>query len=157
MADTEQATPLIWRIIKKLRGLQIKIFKRNTPAGNLVLLLTTTGRKSSLEQVTPLQYEEHEGVIYVASARGEKADWFRNIQADSRVKIQIKGRKFDGIAEPITDPERIADFLEMRMQKNPLMVRLIMTLAGLPLKYGRDDLVQYATDRAMVNINRIDS
>lgn len=156
MADTEQSTPWIWQINKKLRGLQIKVFQSNTPAGNLVLLLTTTGRKTGLERVTPLQYEEHEGVIYVASARGEKADWFRNIQANPSVKVQIRGRLFPGHASPIMEPERIADFLELRLQKRPLVVRLIMTLAGLPLNYGRDDLVQYASGRALVIIHRMD-
>lgn len=156
MADTEQSTPWIWQINKKLRGLQIKVFQSNTPAGNLVLLLTTTGRKSGLKRVTPLQYEEHEGVIYVASARGEKADWYLNIQANPRVRVQIRGRLFPGSAEPITDPERIADFLELRLQKHSLIVRLIMTLAGLPLNYSREDLVQYATGRAMVLIHRMD-
>jgi deazaflavin-dependent oxidoreductase (nitroreductase family) len=156
VADTEQSTPWIWQVNKKLRGLQIKVFQSNNPAGNLVLLLTTTGRKTGLERVTPLQYEEHDSVIYVASARGEKADWFRNIQANPRVRVQIRGRHFSGSAEPITDPERIADFLELRLQKHPLMVRLIMTLAGLPLNYSRDDLVQYATGRAMVIIHRND-
>ena len=43
--------------------------------GRLVLLLTTTGRKSGLHRVTPLQYEEIEGKIYVGAARGQKADW----------------------------------------------------------------------------------
>jgi deazaflavin-dependent oxidoreductase (nitroreductase family) len=156
VTDTEQSTPWIWQINKKLRGLQVKVFQSNTPAGNLVLLLTTTGRKTGLERVTPLQYEEHEGVIYVASARGEKADWFRNIRANPRVKVQIRGRLFPGHASPITEPERIADFLELRLQKHPLIVRLIMTLAGLPLQYSRDDLVQYATGRAMVIIEHID-
>ena len=150
-------TPLIWRIINKLRGLQIKVFQRNTPAGKLVLLLATTGRKSGLERVTPLQYEEHDGVIYVASARGESADWYRNISANPRVKLQIKGQKFEGLAEPITDPERIADFLEMRLQKHPIMVRMIITIAGQPLRYNRSDLVRYATSRTMVTIHPLET
>jgi deazaflavin-dependent oxidoreductase (nitroreductase family) len=42
----------------------------------LVLLLTTTGRKSGRPRQTRLQYEKEGGVIYVASARGQQADWF---------------------------------------------------------------------------------
>lgn len=153
MTKIKQSTPFIWRIARKLKGLLIKMFKRDTPAGDVVLLLTTIGRKSGLDRVTPLQYEELDGLIYVASVRGQAADWFRNIQANPRVKVQIKGVQLDAIAEPITDPERIADFLEIRLQNRPLMVRLIMTLGGLPLKYDRGDLVEYAAGRALVIIH----
>jgi len=34
--------------------------------GRVVLLLTTTGRRSGLPRVTPLQYEQIDGAIYVA-------------------------------------------------------------------------------------------
>jgi len=147
------STPIFWRISRSLRGLQVNVFQRFKPAGNMVLLLTTKGRKSGLDRVTPVQYEELAGLIYIGSARGKASDWFRNILADPRVKVCIKGIDVEAIAEPITDPERIADFLEIRLQKHPLMVRLITTLAGLPLKYTREDLIHYATGRAMVIIN----
>jgi hypothetical protein len=42
--------------------------------GNLILLLTTTGRKSGRRRVTPLQYKEIDGRIYLAAVRGQKAD-----------------------------------------------------------------------------------
>ncbi|MEJ2757947.1 MAG: nitroreductase/quinone reductase family protein [Anaerolineales bacterium] len=43
--------------------------------GKIVLLLTTTGRKSGLPRVTPLQYECLDGVYHVVSVFGTKADW----------------------------------------------------------------------------------
>ncbi len=49
--------------------------------GGIILLLTTTGRKSGLKRVTPLQYEKIGGDYYVGAARGVKADWVRNILA----------------------------------------------------------------------------
>jgi deazaflavin-dependent oxidoreductase (nitroreductase family) len=153
MSESKPSLPIFWRISRSLRGLQVKVFQRFKHAGNVVLLLTTKGRKSGLDRVTPLQYEQVDGLIYIASARGQEADWFRNIQVDPKVKVQIRGIQQQALAEPVTDPQLIADFLEMRLQKNPLMIRLIMTLAGLPLKYGREDLVLYATGRAMVIIN----
>jgi len=48
--------------------------------GRLVLLLTTQGRKSGLPRVTPLQYEVIDGLNYLGSSLGEKADWYRNSQ-----------------------------------------------------------------------------
>lgn len=153
MYGKDRSPALKWRITRKLKKFQICVFKRNTPAGNFVLLLTTIGRKTGLERITPLQYEYQDGLVYIASARGQAADWFRNIRADPRVKIKIKGRQRWALAEPVIDPERIADFLEVRLHKHPIMVRLIMTFAGLPLKFNREDLVQYSAGRAMVIIH----
>jgi len=66
--------------------------------GSLVLLLTTTGRKSGLPRQTPLQYEQIDGLIYVASGRGKKADWVCNITADPAVEVRLKKRRFRGLA-----------------------------------------------------------
>src|SRR3989304_3801695 len=85
--------------------------------GRLILLLTTTGRKTGLPRTTPLQYEEVDGVYYVASARGAKADWFCNLLAPTEVEVQVKSRRLRGNAEPISDSMRIADFLELRPRR----------------------------------------
>ncbi len=120
--------------------------------GRFILLLTTTGRKSGLPRVTPLQYEEVDGAIYVASARGTRADWFRNILADPCVKVRIKSREFEGLAEPVTDPCRIADFLELRLVRHPQMVGAILRSVGLPASPTRGELEEYASQLAMVII-----
>ena len=118
--------------------------------GRLVLLLTTTGRKSGLPRVTPLQYEEIDGAIYVASALGAKADWFRNLLANPCVKVRIGSNEFDALAEPVTDPCRIADFLELRLARHPKMVGAILKSVGLPASPSRPELEGYAGQLAMV-------
>lgn len=125
--------------------------------GRIVLLLTTRGRKSGLPRVTPLQYEEIDGTIYVASARGEKADWFRNIVADPRVEIRVRSRRFSGIGEPITDTRRVADFIEYRLRRHPKMVGAIMRLEGLPKGWNRADVENYAARRAMVIVRSVEA
>ncbi len=127
-------------------------FPLSLAMGRVVLLLTTIGRKSGLPRVTPLQYEELEGAIYVASARGSRADWFRNILANHCVRVRIGPREFDGLAEPVTDPCRIADFLELRLQRHPQMVGAILKSAGLPATPTRIQLEHYASQLAMVII-----
>jgi deazaflavin-dependent oxidoreductase (nitroreductase family) len=120
--------------------------------GRLVLLLTTTGRKTGLARVTPLQYEEIDGTFHVASALGRRADWFLNIEADPNVRVRVGRRDFPAIAEPITDVGRVADFLEYRLRRHPRMVGAIMRREGLPKNPDRDDLEDYAARRAMVII-----
>ncbi len=120
--------------------------------GRLVLLLTTTGRKTGLRRVTPLQYEEMDGAIYVASSRGQKADWFSNVVANPQVEVRVKSRRFRGIAETTTDPKRIADFLEERLRRHPKMIGRILRWEGLPAKPSRAQLEEYAAKLALVVI-----
>jgi deazaflavin-dependent oxidoreductase (nitroreductase family) len=125
-------------------------YKRGIGPTREVLLLTTIGRKSGLPRVTPLQYEQ---IVndYIASARGTQADWFKNILSDPKVHVQIKQQEFDALAEPVTDPIRIADFIEMRLQRHPVMIRLIMHLVDrLPLRFSRADLEEFCKGKAMV-------
>jgi deazaflavin-dependent oxidoreductase (nitroreductase family) len=117
-----------------------------------VLLLTTTGRVSGKPRVTPLQFEEVDGVFYVGSARGARADWFRNIVADPNVTVQLQDRSFQAVAESVTDPMRIADFLGLRLERHPRMIGRLMRLEGLPSNHTRADLEAFAVDKAMVVI-----
>jgi deazaflavin-dependent oxidoreductase (nitroreductase family) len=121
--------------------------------GRLILLLTTTGRKSGLPRVTPLQYEEADGVIYLGAARGQQADWVRNIAADPKVMIRVGRRQFYGIAEIISDAPRIADFLEMRLERHPRMIGAMLRSEGLPIPPSRAQLEAYAAGLTMVIIN----
>ena len=120
--------------------------------GGLVLLLTTTGRKSGKPRVVPLQYEEHEGVVYLGSARGSQADWFRNIVANPQVQLQIGSRRFEGLARPITDPASVADFLELRLRRRPKMMRAMLRMEGLSSEPERADLEGLAGRIAAVAI-----
>lgn len=121
--------------------------------GKIILLLTTTGRKSGQKRVTPLQYEEIDGNYYLGSARGTKSDWYRNILSDRRVEVRVKNLTFQGIAETVTNPARIADFLETRLQRHPFMMGLLMEKAHhLPKNPSRQQLFDLASSEAMVII-----
>jgi deazaflavin-dependent oxidoreductase (nitroreductase family) len=115
-----------------------------------ILILTTTGRRTGLRRRTPLQYEEVEGRIVVAAGWGTRSDWFRNLEANPRVELRIGPRRFHAIAHPVTDPERIADFLELRLRRHPRMIGLILRAEGLPAHPTRPQLLDYAVGRAMV-------
>ena len=120
--------------------------------GRMVLLLTTKGRRTGLPRVTPLQYEEIDGAFYVGSMRGTRADWFRNLVADPEVEVRVKSRRFKGKAEAITDAGRIADFLELRLERHPRMLGVILRSEGLPRRPDRAQLEQYAEKIAIVKI-----
>jgi len=142
---------VIWRLLQWPPKLLYKL-GLGPVYGRMVLLLTTTGRKSGLPRTVPLQYEEIDSAIYVASARGQRADWFRNILANPEVKVRLGRRQFIGTAVAVTDPFEIADFLESRLQRHPRIVGAIMRSAGLPRNPSRADLETYAANRTMVVI-----
>lgn len=123
--------------------------------GRFVLLLTTRGRKTGRRRVTPLQYEAVDGTFVVGAVRGVKADWFRNLVADPRVEVEVGRRHFHGMAEPCVEPGRIADFLELRISRHPLLVRAIMRLDGLPWNPDRSQLEAYVSRMAMVTITPV--
>jgi deazaflavin-dependent oxidoreductase (nitroreductase family) len=102
--------------------------------------------------VTPLQYEEIDGIFYVGSARGDKSDWYRNILADPKVEVRVKSRHFVGLAEAISDVDDVADFLEVRLARNPRMMGNLFRVAGLPREPNRIQLEQYAAKRTVVMI-----
>jgi deazaflavin-dependent oxidoreductase (nitroreductase family) len=147
-----QEPGLIWRIMQRLNRRVARNYQSGLGPASVVMLLTTTGRKSGLPRITPLQYEEYGGIYYLGSARGAAADWFRNIQANSRVQVQIRQHQFAGSAEAVTEARRVADFLELRMKRHPWMIGLLMRLEGLPFRYTRQDLEHFAAKKTMVLI-----
>ena len=141
----------IYHRLRTLNAGMAANYQRGIGPTRVVLLLTTIGRKSGLPHVTPLQFEEVDGTYYVASARGWEADWFKNILASSKVHVQVRDCEFDAIAKPVTDPARIADFIELRLRRHPIMIRLIMHLFdGLPLRFTREDLEELCKEKALV-------
>jgi deazaflavin-dependent oxidoreductase (nitroreductase family) len=119
--------------------------------GWFVLLLYHTGRKSGNHYQTPLQYEKLDGAYYVGAGRGEKADWYRNILADPCVHVQVSRQEFDCLAEAVTDPAQVANFLEYRLKRHPLMIGLMMKFAHkLPMRPSRDQLLQLGKSTPLV-------
>ncbi|MBB5868441.1 deazaflavin-dependent oxidoreductase (nitroreductase family) [Allocatelliglobosispora scoriae] len=80
------------------------------------LLLTTTGRKSGKHYVTPLIYQsDGDATLVVASKGGADAppEWFRNLQANPDVEVQIWGEKFPARARVATPEEKPAMWQKM--------------------------------------------
>jgi deazaflavin-dependent oxidoreductase (nitroreductase family) len=122
--------------------------------GRIILLLTTTGRRSGVKRVTPLQYEMIGSDYYLGSARGTKSDWVRNIQFNPQVEVRVGAKYFQGTAEVITDPSKFADLMEVRLERHPLMIGLIMQKAhGLPRRPSREQLESLAKEEAFVIVH----
>jgi deazaflavin-dependent oxidoreductase (nitroreductase family) len=72
-------------------------------------LITTTGRKTGEPRTTPtLYYRDGDRVVLPASFAGRDEDpgWYRNLQSNSRVHVQIRDDHLDLVARDATDDER---------------------------------------------------
>lgn len=79
------------------------------PWGIPVCLVTTIGRKTGQPRTAPLLFlEDGDKVLLVASQGGlpKHPMWFRNIQANPEVTVQIKSRVRKMRARVATDAER---------------------------------------------------
>ena len=125
--------------------------------GKFVLLLTTTGRKSGKHRVTPLQYEEINGKIYVGSAFGKKSDWVKNLLANPTVFVRIKSKKFYATTKVITDQKEITDFLQIRYRRHPNMMGRILRSEGISTPPSEQDLKSYANNLVLVELNPLNN
>ncbi len=142
-----------WQRMKNIQTIHKRLYDSGNGwiVGRLILLLTHTGRKTGSTYVTPLQYEKLDGTYVVGAGRGPKADWFRNVQANPCVHVRVGREEFDCIAEPVTEPERVAGFLETRLKRHPLMLGLMMKLAHkLPMRPSRAQLLALAPSTPLV-------
>jgi deazaflavin-dependent oxidoreductase (nitroreductase family) len=142
-----------WKRMKNIQRIHLRLYAggKGWIVGRFILLLTHTGRKSGTRYVTPLQYEKIDGAYCVGAGRGLKADWYRNILADPHVVIQVDRCEFDCVAEPVTDPDRVADFLEYRRKLHPLMIGLMMKFAHqLPMHPSRAQFLELSKSTPMV-------
>jgi deazaflavin-dependent oxidoreductase (nitroreductase family) len=152
---SSQSTPFILKLRPLLRRMNRSMVKRygpRFPGRRIILLLTTTGRNSGEPRVTPLQYELIDGIHWVASGWGKHADWLKNIRKEPKVLVQIGGVNYLARVELIEDPAQVADYLELRLKRHPMMVGLMLRAQGLPGKHTRQDLESLAVDVVAVKL-----
>lgn len=75
-----------------------------------LLLLTMTGARTGRRRTTPLTYLDFEGGLYVfATHLGAPAHpaWYHNVMAVPRVRVEVGGAAFEGLAHLVTGAERV--------------------------------------------------
>jgi deazaflavin-dependent oxidoreductase (nitroreductase family) len=98
-------------------------------------LLETTGRKSGQPRRTPLGGSRVGDTFWIVSEYGEKSQYVRNIQANPKVRVRIKGRWHTGTAHLLPNDDPIA-----RLRKLPRANSTAVRLVGTDLLTVRVDL-----------------
>ncbi|MEU4044747.1 nitroreductase/quinone reductase family protein [Streptomyces antibioticus] len=71
-------------------------------------VLETTGRVSGQPRRTPLGGRRVGDSFWLVSEFGERSQYVRNILADPRVRVRIRGRWYTGTAHPLPDDDPVA-------------------------------------------------
>jgi deazaflavin-dependent oxidoreductase (nitroreductase family) len=86
------------------------------PSGAPVLLLTTIGRKSGQPQTAPLLYLKDGDAYVVVASKGGMAQhplWFKNLEANPRVEVELGSEKLAMTARRATATEKAALWLRL--------------------------------------------
>lgn len=112
---TSRTGPVLRRLFRWVNHLAVALYRRSggriggSAKGLPVLLLTAPGRRTGTPHTVPVAYIEHDGAyIVTGSAGGQRAEpqWFSNVRATKRVRIEIGGH------EPCDAEARVAGTAE---------------------------------------------
>jgi deazaflavin-dependent oxidoreductase (nitroreductase family) len=89
--------------------------------GHRMLLLEHIGRKSGARRYAVLEVVDHPGTdeYVIVSGFGEKAQWYRNVIANPRVRVSVGLRRnVPATATPLT-PEAVKETVESYAERHP--------------------------------------
>jgi deazaflavin-dependent oxidoreductase (nitroreductase family) len=101
----------------------------------LQTVLETTGRVSGLPRRTPVGGRRVGDSFWLVSEFGERSQYVRNIKADPRVRVRIRGRWHTGTAQLLPDDDPVA-----RLRRLPRFNSLGVRAFGTDLLTVRVDL-----------------
>lgn len=119
-------------------------------ASRCVMKLTTTGRKSGLPRTIGLSYHPLNGGYFGLSGFGIESQWYKNVQANPEVTIQVGRETMQATARVVEDPERRRHLiLQIRDRSSscgpPTFLRPLLRLTRM---FDYDADVQMAVENA---------
>ena len=85
-------------------------------------MLETTGRRTGLPRRTPVVNGLRGRTFWLIAEHGRRAQYVRNIEADPRVRVRVRGRWHAGVAHVLPDEDPIA---RQRLIGRPLLARAV--------------------------------
>jgi deazaflavin-dependent oxidoreductase (nitroreductase family) len=113
------------------------------------VLITVTGRKSGRPITTPVNYVAEGSTLWILTSRSRK--WWRNIGADSCVRVLRNGREQSGLAALVSDGPAVAARLADYVRRMPSSARPL----GIKIENGCPndiDVARAASERLFVKV-----
>ncbi len=114
-----------------------------------MMLLTVTGRKTGKTYTTPVGYYEEGGYLWVITSRDRT--WWRNLQGGADVKLLLKGKPVNGIADTELDGKAVESRMFEYIQHVPKAAKPL----GIHVENktpNAEDIIRTAKDRLFVKI-----
>ena len=90
-------------------------------------LLETRGRRTGLPRVVPIGNGLRGDTFWIVTEHGYHADYVRNIQADPRVRVKVRGQWRSGTAHLLPGEDPYARLRALRRPLNDAMVLAVGT------------------------------
>jgi deazaflavin-dependent oxidoreductase (nitroreductase family) len=126
-----------------LRSANFRLHRRHLGPllGRRVCLLTHTGRSTGRPRQVVLEVAARDprtGAVHLAAGLGSEAQWYRNVQHDPQVILQIGGRRSRAVARP-TAPEESGRALAAYPPRHPRTARRLMGICGIETDGTEED------------------
>ncbi len=114
-----QTTPN-YRFLKFIFGLQNFLLRHNLMgrAGDYLMVVTTTGRKTGKKHSTPIGYLRDGDAIIAINPHG-RSNWYKNLLVNPAVTLTVKGEDLSTQAEEVTLQGAIDRLFELYRQQQP--------------------------------------
>ena len=90
-------------------------------------ILETTGRRSGQPRRTPVGNGLDGDTFWIVAEHGRRAGYVRNIEADPRVRVKVRGRWREGIAHLVPDDDPRERQRRIGLRFNAVVVRAMGT------------------------------
>ena len=90
-------------------------------------ILETTGRKSGQPRRTPVGNGLDGHTFWIVAEHGRRASYVRNIEADPRLRVRVRGRWRDGVAHLLPDDDPRERQRQIGLRFNAAVVRAMGT------------------------------
>jgi deazaflavin-dependent oxidoreductase (nitroreductase family) len=137
-------------MVKFALNLQVFLLRRNWmgPAGNFIMVITTTGRKTGKQYARPITYIA-DGDTYIGTNTG-LSNWYKNILVNPDVTLDIKGKRLKARCMPANSPEEKRAIFEIfRREQAANFVRIF----GLPADSPEEALFKARDSRVYVRFH----
>jgi deazaflavin-dependent oxidoreductase (nitroreductase family) len=119
-----------YRIVTRLEWINNRLTRlalRQGLAPKAFALLETTGRRSGRLRHTPVGNGLIDDTFWLVAAHGEQADYVRNLLAQPRVRVKIRGRWRTGTAQVVPEDDVAARSRTVPYQWDAALGRLMAT------------------------------
>ena len=105
MTNESGSVPRVSWFAKLAFSMQAFLLKRGWmgPAGNFLMAITTTGRKSGKQFTVPIGYL-NDGEAIIAMNPTGNTNWMKNVEANGEALLHIKGQSMPMQGKLVSDP-----------------------------------------------------